>query len=43
MIVGSLTYAGFMAANLKPEWATLIPTAVALGLGASMLWAAEGN
>jgi len=42
MVLGSLTYVGFMVANLKPLWETLIPTAVLLGIGASILWAAQG-
>ena len=31
-----------MAANLKPAWETLMPAAALLGVGAAVLWTAEG-
>lgn len=31
-----------MAANLKPTWGIIIPCAALLGLGASVLWPAQG-
>jgi hypothetical protein len=40
MVAGAVTYAAFMAANLKPTWPSMIITASFLGLGASILWAA---
>jgi len=42
LVLGSLTYLGFILANLWPDWATLIPTAALLGVGAAVLWAAQG-
>jgi len=43
MIIGSLSYAGLMAGNIFPSWAVLIPAASLCGLGASVLWAAQGS
>lgn len=42
MVLGSITYALFMVANLYPDYYTLIPSATLLGVGASILWAAQG-
>jgi len=43
LFVGALCYSSFIIANLWPRYETLIPTAAALGIGASILWTAEGS
>ncbi|WAQ97261.1 UN93A-like protein [Mya arenaria] len=41
-LVGSMAcYIVFMAANLYPVWATMIPASIVLGCGAASLWAAK--
>lgn len=42
LIGGALCYSLFMAANLWPMWGTMMPAAGILGIGASVLWAAQG-
>lgn len=42
LVVGSSSYVAYIAANVYPEYYTLLPTAAYLGFGASILWAAQG-
>lgn len=43
LVLGMLTYALYVAANFYAVYGTLIPSAVALGIGASMVWVCEGG
>lgn len=43
LFIGALCYTSFVVANKWPMLWTLIPTATALGIGASILWTAEGT
>jgi len=42
LFIGGVLYLGFIVANIFPSWETLVPFAVVLGIGASIIWAAEG-
>jgi MFS family permease len=42
MVFGGVCFVVFMAANLHPIWATMIPASFLLGAGASALWTAQG-
>jgi MFS family permease len=41
--VGGLAFVVFMVANLYPSWATLMPCGILQGVGASVLWTAQGK
>ena len=41
MVVSVFCYSTYIAAQLYPEYYTLLPTAVVLGLGAAPLWTAQ--
>lgn len=43
LFIGGLLYLGFIVANIWPLWETLVPAAVVLGIGASIIWAAQGS
>lgn len=43
LVLGSIIYTAFIAANIKPMYATLMPLALFLGLAASLVWAAQGS
>ena len=43
LFIGGLLYLGFIVANIYPLWETLVPAAVVLGIGASIIWAAQGS
>ena len=42
LVAGGITYVAYIAANLHPSYATLVPTAALLGLGAAIIWTAQG-
>ena len=42
MFVGSLAYILFIGANLKPIAGLMFPASVLLGMGAALLWSAQG-
>ena len=42
LFIGGLLYLGFIVANIWPDWVTLVPGALVLGIGASIIWAAQG-
>lgn len=42
LFIGGLLYLGFIVANIWPDWVTLVPGALVLGVGASIIWAAQG-
>lgn len=42
LVVGSLTYAVFVAANIPFTAATMYPAGVLVGFGAALLWTAQG-
>ncbi|XP_023214108.1 protein unc-93 homolog A-like [Centruroides sculpturatus] len=41
LIVSMLMYSSYMAANFYPDWGTLIPTSIILGLGGAPLWTSK--
>ena len=41
MILSVFAYLGYLAASFHAVWATVMPTSVALGLGAGTLWAGK--
>ena len=41
MVLSVITYSIYIAAQFYPEFYTLIPTAILLGMGAAPLWAAK--
>ena len=43
LVLGSIIYTAFIAANINPMYATLMPLALFLGLAASLVWAAQGS
>lgn len=43
LVLGSIIYTAFIAANIDPMYATLMPLALFLGLAASIVWAAQGS
>lgn len=43
LVLGSVIYTAFIAANINPMYATLMPLALFLGLAASLVWAAQGS
>lgn len=43
LVLGSIIYTAFIAANIKPMYETLMPLALLLGLAASLVWAAQGS
>lgn len=42
MLLASVFYGAFVAANIKPMWGPLITMSVLAGLGASIIWASQG-
>ena len=42
LFIGSILYLSFIVANIWPDWVTLVPGALVLGFGASIIWAAQG-
>lgn len=42
MFLGSVTYVTFVLANIWPSWPMMITAAALLGLGAAVLWTAQG-
>lgn len=42
LFIGGVLYLGFIIANIWPDWVTLVPGALVLGIGASIIWAAQG-
>jgi hypothetical protein len=42
LFVGGLAYTTFVAANIYPAWYILIPSSVVVGIGAAVLWNAQG-
>lgn len=42
LMIAGFGYTTFVGANLYPQYYTLIPAAVVLGLSASILWSAQG-
>ncbi|KAF9592123.1 hypothetical protein IFM89_011961 [Coptis chinensis] len=43
LILGTTGYWLFIAANLKPSWNTMVPTALYLGFAASIIWVGQGT
>ncbi|ELR11219.1 transporter, major facilitator subfamily protein [Acanthamoeba castellanii str. Neff] len=43
LVLGAAAYVVFVAANLYPDWVTLIPASAVLGMGAGILWTAAGS
>ena len=43
LFVGGVLYLGFIVANIYPMFETLIPFAILLGVGAAIIWTAEGS
>jgi len=43
LFVGGVLYLGFIIANIWPMWETLVPCAVVLGIGAAIIWTAQGS
>ena len=41
MVLSVFAYIGYLAASFHAVWATIMPTSVALGLGAGTLWAGK--
>ncbi|GIY05250.1 protein unc-93 homolog A [Caerostris extrusa] len=41
LVLSTLTYTPYIAANFYPSMSTLVPTAVLIGLGAAPLWSAK--
>jgi len=42
LVAGGLCYVAFMAANLNPRWRFMLPAAALNGLGAAVVWCAQG-
>lgn len=42
LFLGGVTYVGYLASNLYVKPWTLLPAAGLLGMGASVLWTAQG-
>jgi len=42
LFIGGVLYLGFIVANIWPMWATLVPCAIILGVGAAIIWTAQG-
>ncbi|XP_057438435.1 UNC93-like protein 3 [Lotus japonicus] len=43
LIIGTTGYILYVAANLKPNWYTLVPASLYLGFCASIIWVGEGT
>jgi len=43
LFIGGVLYLGFIIANIWPMWLTLVPCAVVLGIGAAIIWTAQGS
>ncbi|WVZ07355.1 hypothetical protein V8G54_020701 [Vigna mungo] len=43
LLLGTTGYVFYVAANLKPNWYTLVPASVYLGFCASIIWVGEGT
>lgn len=43
LLIGTTGYVLYVAANLKPNWYTLVPASVYLGFCASIIWVGEGT
>ncbi|KAK7396509.1 hypothetical protein VNO78_17562 [Psophocarpus tetragonolobus] len=43
LLIGTTGYVIYVAANLKPNWYTLVPASVYLGFCASIIWVGEGT
>lgn len=43
LVIGTTGYVLFVAANLKPNWYTMIPASLYLGFSASIIWVGEGT
>ncbi|CAJ1866119.1 unnamed protein product [Sphenostylis stenocarpa] len=43
LLLGTTGYVLYVAANLKPNWYTLVPASVYLGFCASIIWVGEGT
>ncbi|KAL2509511.1 UNC93-like protein 3 [Forsythia ovata] len=43
VILGSTGYWLFIAANLKPNWYTMVPASLFLGFAASIIWVGQGT
>ncbi|XP_028758222.1 UNC93-like protein 3 [Neltuma alba] len=43
LVIGTSGYVLYVAANLKPNWYTMIPASLYLGFSASIIWVGEGT
>lgn len=43
LVIGTTGYWLFTAANLKPNWYTMVPTSVYMGFSASIIWVGQGT
>ena len=43
LVICNLTYSVYIGAQFYPQFYTLIPTAIILGIGAAPLWSAQGT
>ncbi|XP_057438436.1 UNC93-like protein 3 isoform X1 [Lotus japonicus] len=43
LIIGTTGYLLYLAANLKPNWYTLVPSSLFLGFCASIIWVGQGT
>ncbi|KAI4300136.1 hypothetical protein L6164_033547 [Bauhinia variegata] len=43
LVLGTTGYWLFVAANLKPNWYTMVPASLYLGFSASIIWVGEGT
>ncbi|XP_057438431.1 UNC93-like protein 3 [Lotus japonicus] len=43
LIIGTTGYFFYLAANLKPNWYTLVPSSLFLGFCASIIWVGQGT
>ncbi|XP_035208448.1 protein unc-93 homolog A-like [Stegodyphus dumicola] len=41
ILISMISYVPYIAANFYPHWITLIPSAISVGLGASLLWSSQ--